>query len=139
MNARLSVGDDQNALVVNDTSSSLQIAEGKFWWCFLAYVPRYPRTSSFQLNQWLAIVPNKAIISNLISSVRIFHFEDAEIITNNTLVINDANSSQEAVVRGKFKDQKISASYAWRTTDDSALYITSCNVKEVHIIIIYQA
>jgi hypothetical protein len=57
-------------------------------------------------------VPNKAIISNLISSVRIFHFEDAEIITNNTLVINDANSSQEAVVRGKFKDHKISASYA---------------------------
>jgi hypothetical protein len=30
------MGDDQNALVVNDTSSSLQIAEGKFWWCFLA-------------------------------------------------------------------------------------------------------
>lgn len=57
-------------------------------------------------------MPNKAIISNLISSVRIFHFEDAEIITNNTLVINDANSSQEAVVRVKFKDQKISASYA---------------------------
>lgn len=49
---------------------------------------------------------------NLISSVRIFHFEDVEIITNNTLVINDANSSQEAVVRGRFKDQKISASYA---------------------------